>query len=340
MGWVVPHAHMLRPTDIHTDKIINRTASERPVVRCTKCPAEAVTYIRYNGNSLCPMHFTEYVDKRIKKEIRSQLEIGGGKHIAVAISGGKDSAVTLEAMVKILGHRRDIRLSAFTVDEGIVGYRPATMKKVIQLTERLGIEHRVVSFQEEVGTTMDELAPISGDQSPCSYCGVFRRRCMNKAAKELGADIVATGHNLDDTAQSVLMNFMRGDVERLARLGPHLRVQPGLIPRIEPLRLIPEKESYLYALLNQIEFSDDECPYAGGALRNDYRAMIDEMEQKHPGTKFSIVSSYDAIRPMLKDRFPASELKRCACGEPTCNERCMACEMMSRAEACLQKKRT
>jgi uncharacterized protein (TIGR00269 family) len=309
------------------------------VVRCTKCSAEAVTYIRYNGNSLCQEHFSEYVDKRIKKEVRAQLDIGKGKHITVAISGGKDSSVTLVALAKILGDRRDVRLSAFTVDEGIASYRPATLKKVIQLTDRLGIEHHVVSFRDEVGTTMDELAPISGDQSPCSFCGVFRRRCMNKAAKLVGADIVATGHNLDDTAQSVMMNFMRGDVERLARLGPHVHVQPGLIPRIEPLRMIPEKESYLYALLNDIEFSDDECPYAGGALRNDYRAMVDEMEQKHPGTRFSIVASYDAIRPMLKEGFPAADLGRCKCGEPTCNAQCMACEMMDRAHKALDKKK-
>lgn len=307
------------------------------MVRCSKCAAEAVTYIRYNGNSLCQQHFTEYVDKRIKKEIRAQLDIGSGKHIAVAISGGKDSSVTLVALAKVLGDRRDIRLTAFTVDEGIARYRPATMEKVEQLTTRLEIEHHVVSFLDEVGTTMDELAPISADQSPCSFCGVFRRRCMNKAAKMLGADIVATGHNLDDTAQSVMMNFMRGDVERLARLGPHLVVQPGLVPRIEPLRSIPEKESYLYALLNGIEFSDDECPYAGAALRNEYRAMIDDMEEKHPGTKYSIVSSYDAIRPALKDRFRAAVMGRCACGEPTCNRRCMACEMVEKARNALKK---
>ena len=308
------------------------------MIRCTKCSADAVTYIRYNGNSLCQEHFTEYVDKRIKRELRAQLGIGKGKHIAVAISGGKDSSVTLVALAKILGDRRDIKLSAFTVDEGISSYRPITLNKVIHLTDRLEIEHHIISFQDEVGTTMDELAPISDGQSPCSFCGVFRRRCMNKAAKQIGADIVATGHNLDDTAQSVMMNFMRGDVERLARLGPHVHVQPGLIPRIEPLRSIPEKESYLYALLNDIEFSDDECPYAGGALRNDYRAMIDQMEQKHPGTKFSIVASYDAIRPMLKEGFPAADLGRCACGEPTCNEKCMACEMVERAQKALQKK--
>ena len=307
------------------------------MVRCSKCAVEAVTYIRYNGNSLCPEHFTEYVDKRIKREVRAQLDIGPGKHVTVAISGGKDSSVTLYTLAKILGDRRDIRLTAFTVDEGIARYRTATLEKVIQLTSRLGIEHHVVSFRDEVGTTMDELAPISGDQSPCSFCGVFRRRCMNKAAKMLGADVVATGHNLDDTAQSVMMNFKRGDVERLARLGPHQRIQPGLVPRMEPLRLIPEKESYLYALLNGLEFSDDECPYAGGALRNDYRAMIDEMEQKHPGTKFSIVASYDAIRPMLKERFPAANLSLCGCGEPTCNQKCMACEMVERAGKVLEK---
>ena len=58
---------------------------------------------------------------------------------------------------------------------------------------------------------------------------------MNKAARDIDADVLATGHNLDDITQAILMNFTRGDIERLARLGPHSKVQPGLVPRILPL---------------------------------------------------------------------------------------------------------
>ena len=141
------------------------------------------------------------------------------------------------------------------------------------------MEHHVVRFHDTVGIDLDDIGSRKGQRTACAYCGVFRSRCLNLEAKRLGIDVLATGHNLDDTAQSVLMNFMRGDVERLARLGPHKKVQPGLVPRIEPLRLIPEKETYLYALLKGIEFSDAECPYAVDALRNEFREIVDNGEQ-------------------------------------------------------------
>jgi uncharacterized protein (TIGR00269 family) len=298
------------------------------VVRCSKCAEDAITYIRYNGTALCSKHLREFVERRAKKEVRRQLRLDGPKRLGVAVSGGKDSAVALELLSNILGRRRDVEIVAITVDEGISGYRSLTLGAIRSQTARLGIDHRVVRFQDVIGMELDDLGSRKGERTPCSFCGVFRRRCLNLESKRLGVDVLATGHNLDDTAQSILMNFMRGDVERLARLGPHLKVQPGLVPRIEPLRLIPEKETYLYALLKGIEFSDAECPYAADALRNEYREMVDSTESRHPGTRHSIVASYDAIRPSLMSSFPQTELGRCACGEPTCGERCMACELL------------
>ena len=297
-------------------------------MNCIKCPKEAVEYVRYNGSHLCDEHFLEYVERRAKREIRRQVDLDGMSKVAVALSGGKDSSVALFILHQALGQRRDMQLVAITVDEGIEGYRPRTLARAREITKMLGIEHRVISFQEEVGRTMDDIARASAQKGPCSYCGVLRRRCMNKVARDVGADVLATGLNLDDTAQSILMNFTRGDVERLARLGPHVKVQPGLIPRIQPLRSIPEKESYLYALLRQLPFSDDECPYADLALRNEYRAIVDDLEERHTGTKFSIVASYDAIRPSLVERYPQAGLSVCECGEPTCNQRCMSCALL------------
>ncbi|HSV42412.1 MAG TPA: tRNA 2-thiocytidine biosynthesis TtcA family protein, partial [Methanomassiliicoccales archaeon] len=258
---------------------------------CSKCSKSASTFIRYNGTHLCREHFNEYVEKRVKREVRQQLILDGKRRLGVCISGGKDSAVTLELMVKILGQRRDVEICAITVDEGIDGYRPNTLTQAQEQCRRLGVTHHIVTFKEVVGMDLDDMAPFDNERTACSYCGVFRRRCLNQKAKELSVDLLVTGHNLDDTAQSVLMNFTRGDVERLARLGPHLKVQPGLVPRMEPLRTIPEKESMLYAILNGIEHSDEECPYAGEALRNEYRRIIDSLEDGHPGTKHSIVSS-------------------------------------------------
>ncbi len=298
------------------------------MVKCSKCGNKAVTFIRYNGCNLCRDHFIDFVERRVKTEFRRQVDLDRSKNISVALSGGKDSAVTLAILSDVLQSRKDVELSATTIDEGIRGYRKLTLKKARALTRLLDVDHRVVSFEDEFGTTMDSLVKSLDQKSPCTYCGVLRRWCLNRSAREIGANVIATGLNLDDTAQSILMNFTRADVERLARLGPHRKVQPGLIPRIQPLRKIPEKEVYLYAMLRDIPFSDDICPYAEDALRNQYREMVDLMESRSPGTKHSILASYDAILPMLREKYPPASLKVCACGEPTPRDKCMACELL------------
>jgi len=298
------------------------------VVRCSKCGQEAVTFIRYNGTHLCRDHLIEYVRKRVKKEVRSQLTIDSFTVVAVGISGGKDSSVALVLMNEILGDRRDVEIHAITVDEGIQGYRPVSLEKARKLARMLDIEHHVISFAEEFGITLDEIVPNAGDKTPCTYCGVLRRKCLNKKAREIDAGVIATGLNLDDTAQSILMNFTRGDMERLARMGPHMKVQPGLIPRIQPLRTIPEKETYLYALLEGIDFSDETCPYAEPALRNDFREIIDGLEARTPGSRFSILASYDSIAHLLREGFPPAKLQTCACGEPSLGDKCKACELL------------
>jgi len=229
---------------------------------------------------------------------------------------------------KILSERRDLALCAITVDEGIRGYRASSIPIVARNCKSLGIEHIVVSFRELYGTTVDEIASKKRPLSTCSYCGVLRRAAMNKAARDWHATHLATGLNLDDTAQSILMNFSRGDIARLARLGPHRRVQTGLIPRIQPLRAIPESESLLYSILKGLEFHDLECPYAPEAMRNDYRAVVTQLEDRYPGTRHSIVKSYDEMLPALEKSFPPSRLGRCACGEPTVSSRCKACELL------------
>jgi TIGR00269 family protein len=296
---------------------------------CDLCSHDPVTYIRYNGTHLCADHFKKYVQKRVKKEIRRQTDMRSGGTIAVAVSGGKDSMVTLSLIHDVFGDRPDVDIQCITIDEGIKGYRPESIDMVKDLCKELGVKYNEVSFKDSFGITMDEVAPLSGDSSPCTYCGVFRRKLMNDAARKMGAKYLATGLNLDDTAQSIMMNFVRGDVERLARLGPHKKVQPGLIPRIQPLRLIPEKESLLYAIVSGLPYHDGECPYASEALRNQFRATVDDLENRSPGTRFSIVSSYDTLLPMLMNNLPPADLKKCECGEPTLGKQCKACELSS-----------
>jgi uncharacterized protein (TIGR00269 family) len=303
-------------------------------MKCDRCERDAVIFIRYNGEHLCKEHFIDFLEKRVKHEIRKQVNIKKGDRIAVAVSGGKDSSVALYLMKKIFSVRKDVEIIAITVDEGIEGYRDIALKYLSEFVKELGVEHHVYKIKDYIGYSIDEASKIDGELVPCTYCGVFRRKIINMAAKELRANYVATGLNLDDTAQSIVMNMVRGDVERLLRLGPHDLIKEDLIPRIQPLRMIPEKEVLLYAILINIKFYHGECPYASRALRNDFRYCVDLWESRHPGSRHSIISFYDEIKRNLEKNYKNTKLNKCKiCGDPTTSEICKSCELKLRLDA-------
>lgn len=297
-------------------------------MKCSNCNHEAIIFQRYSGLHLCKDHFTESVRKRVHSEFQKQVRLRGGEHVVMAYSGGKDSTLALYFISEILRPMRNVTLSAVLIDEGISGYRDLGIPMAKEFCKDIGVELEIVKMSERLGVTLDEIAEIMRNLSTCAYCGVFRRKLMNNAARDMRADYLATGLNLDDTAQGIIMNIFRGDVEKLARMGPHENIQKGLVPRLQPLRKIPEKESLLFCLQEGLKFYDGECPYAHEAARNRYREMIARMEEEFPGTRYSILSSLDSMKEALRNCFPPAELNQCACGEPTTNQKCKSCQMI------------
>jgi uncharacterized protein (TIGR00269 family) len=251
-------------------------------------------------------------------------------HIAVAVSGGKDSLTLLNLLVTLEDRFPKSRLTAVSVDEGIDGYRDEALNLAHAACQKLGIEQIVVSYRELFGLTTDEIARMELGQTPCSYCGVFRRKAINKAASIVGATKIATAHNLDDEVQTVLLNMLHGDPMRIVRTGPILKDPRGkFLPRIKPLCDVPEKEVVLYAYLRGFEFQSVECPHSHEALRNDIRAFLNQMEQKHPGSKFTLQRTAERLRELFAESLPLSELRECGkCGDPTTHELCEACVML------------
>ena len=296
-------------------------------MKCLRCSKSAVIYQKYSNAHLCKGHFIEDVERKIKRDIRKFKMVGRGEKIAVALSGGKDSIALLYVLHKIFQDRPDLEFMAITIDEGIRGYREQTLEHAIKLTNELGIKHTIRSFDAEFETTMDKLA-AKKEHAACTLCGVLRKNILNKAARELGADKLAIGHNLDDESQTILMNYMRGDIGRLKRRLPGT-IQPGMVPRIKPLRSIPEKEVALYGFLNDLPVSTDECPYASEALRNEIREMINNYEVKHPGTKYSLLGGFEAISQFLRP--PETKIMLCEkCGEPCSEMICKTCRLLGR----------
>ncbi len=297
------------------------------MIKCSKCDRRAVIYQRHSERHLCRRHFIEDFERRVKLAVRKFSMIEKGDRIAIALSGGKDSVTLAYVLKKLYGKRRDVEFLAITIDEGIEGYRPPTVKIAREISKKLDIEHIVVSFEENFGMTLDEMVRL-GDKKPCTYCGVFRKYLLNRTAKEMGATKLATGHNLDDETQTILLNFLNADIERLARLVPQ-RVQKGLVVRIKPFKYVYEKEVVVYGLLHDLPLDFDECPYSHFPVRAAVRDFLYDFENKYPGRKFSVMSSFEKLIPCLREMYPQIELNRCErCGEPTPRRICQACKLL------------
>jgi len=299
-------------------------------VHCSTCDEPAVVDQPYRGGHACRSHFLGSVDDRIRTEFHRQVPRFSEGTIAVALSGGKDSAVALAAAHRYFGRRPSVRLVALTVDEGIEGYRSGTLVAARRLTDRLGVEHRVVRAETELGTTTDRAAAELPDTVPCSFCGVWRRRLLNQAARDAGAEVLVLGFNLDDLAQTVLMNLVRGDLDRIGRMAPHRVRQPGLVPRIAPLAQVPEREVYLYALLTDLPFDHGECPHAGRAARNVFREVVWQLEEAQPGTRQALLRTREQLLDRIAAVGTAGAPGRCrVCGEASSAELCRSCTYLA-----------
>ncbi|MFH0816539.1 MAG: TIGR00269 family protein [Methanobacteriota archaeon] len=303
------------------------------MIPCSRCGRASVTHIRYSGQHLCERHFKEFFERRFARDMRKSVKLRRGATVAVAISGGKDSVTLLRLARKVFHERTGIGIAAIIVDEGIRGYRAEGVRVARRECRRLGVPLKVVKFRELFGRTLDEAALLDPGTIPCTYCGVWRRAALNRAALELGAAKLLLGHNLDDTAESLLMNYVRGDVERMARMGPHDKVQPGLVPRMMPMRSLPEEEVKLYSILEGMRVLERECPYAERAQRGQFVRMLAQLEDASPGTRHAILRGHDSMREALRASFRPADLTECSrCREPGMAATCKACEMVARLE--------
>jgi uncharacterized protein (TIGR00269 family) len=287
------------------------------------CGKNAVIFLHYAKKHLCEKHFLKMFDKRFRKTIREFKMLKKGDRVAVGISGGKDSCALLHSLTQL---SLPIELVAVTIDEGIKGYREKTLLNAKKECEKLDIEHVVFKFKKEAGLTMDEI--VEKDEGiPCSHCGVLRRYLLNKGAREVRATKLATGHNLDDVAQTVMMNIMRNEPSRLARFKDPFIKSSKFVPRIRPFMRTPEKEVAIYAMLKGIELDDKDCPYARFAFRGHVRKMLNETEERYPGTKFRIVNSFLEFEDALRSKYMDTKLTECeSCGEISANKLCMFCK--------------
>ncbi|MDR2967932.1 MAG: TIGR00269 family protein [Methanobacteriaceae archaeon] len=298
---------------------------------CTKCANPKIIIKRkQSGQALCKNCFIENIQKKAIKTIKKENLIDKGDKILVALSGGKDSVATLD-ILNTFKERNIIDLCAVTVDEGIANYREDGIAIARKHTKRLGIEHKVVSFKDSFDTDLDEIMKVPNHRISCSYCGVFRRWIINRAARDFEADKIATGHNLDDEVQAILMNYLEGNIDNLKVIGAKTQSKSPLFrSKIKPLREIPEKEIGLYTIAKDLEIHLAGCPYAQKSFRGEISEIIKNLSKNHPTIMYSTLRGFDKIKIGLKKEYSNDfQFDSCIkCGEPSSNEICRVCTFL------------
>lgn len=328
-------------------------------MECDKCGDPAVLHAEYSGLHLCERHFFRSVEKRVKRRIREDALISENvspddpETWVIGLSGGKDSVVLTHLLYDTFAKDPRIELVALTIHEGIEGYRDASVDACLELTEEMGIRHEIVAYEEEFDLEMDDVAESDPENmAPCAYCGVFRRDILSRYADEFGADKLLTGHNLDDEAQTALMNVLEGDVSQIAKhfdasLGPFEHTggddrqtrteSDAFVPRAKPLRDVPEKEVALFAHLKELPVHMAECPHASEAYRGEIQRLLLELEENHPGTRHSIMAGYEDLAGIAAEQYrqgsqpDTTDCERC--GAATTNRLCRKCQLVESIHA-------
>lgn len=304
-------------------------------MRCTKCKGHAWVDIPRHHAAYCDTCFVQFFHRQVSRAIDEADMFGPNDSVLVAISGGKDSLALWDALLS-LGHAA----TGLYVDLGIGEYSALSHEKAQSFASSVGADLLVVDLKAQYGLRIGEIKGATG-RTPCSACGLAKRHVFNKHALDLGFAVIATGHNLDDEAATLLGNLLRWQTGYLARQEPALRASSsGLVKKVKPLYRLAERETAAYAVIRGLDYVVEECPNAAGASSLAYKEALNLLEERSPGTKQAFY--WEFLRKRRR-HFEAEEpvtLGPCQqCGEPTTARLCAFCRLVKEVESRMARRR-
>eukprot|EP00461_Guttulinopsis_vulgaris_P002070 UN02071 len=301
---------------------------------CEYCGVNKPQVIRpKTGDKVCKDCFCFAFEEEVHYTCISNNLFKPGMRVVLGASGGKDSTVLAHVMTTInKRHNYGLDLLLLSIDEGIQGYRDDSLETVKRNQEQYQLPLKIVSYAELYnGWTMDKIVRAIGNKNNCTFCGVFRRQALDRGAQLLGADMLLTGHNCDDLAETVLLNVLRGDLQRAGRCVNIITGKGSALPRAKPLKYSYEKEIVMYAFLLKLDYFATECKYAPFAFRGFAREYIKELERIRPR---SIVDMVVAAEHFQLPTAQSTIAKKCeTCGYLCAQKQCKACQFLEALEA-------
>jgi tRNA 2-thiocytidine biosynthesis protein TtcA len=214
----------------------------------------------------------------------------------VAMSGGKDS-YALCVLLAALRERApiDFELVAVHLDQGQPGYDGAPLEAWLAARD---MPYKVL--HENTYAVVTDKVPEG--KTYCSLCARLRRGILYRAAADLGCNKIALGHHRDDALETLLLNLFFGG--KLASMPPKLTTDDGRFQVIRPLAYVAESD--LIAFAEARRFPILPCKLCGSqedAQRKQMKAMLTELERKHPTLRQTMLAAMGNVNPShLYDR--------------------------------------
>lgn len=318
-------------------------------MKCKKCGEKASVNMRQHRMALCKEHFLQWIPEQTERFIKKYDMFKRDEKILVAVSGGKDSLSLWDILVR-LGYQADGLYLGLGIDTSTslsagsgVGYSDESHRLTDEFARRNNLKLHVVDIEKEYGHSIPALSEISfrGHGKPCSVCGLAKRHEMNRIARDLGYDVLATGHNLDDEAAVLFGNTLHWEADYLLRQAPVLPGADGLARKVKPLCRFYEREMTAYAIARGIEYIYEECPFAEGATQTFYKETLNQLENVRPGSKLIFYLRFLEAKQngglFIQKTLEQAHLHPCErCGQPTsAPELCSFCRMLEKANVAI-----
>ena len=301
-------------------------------MKCRTCGTKAVINMRQHKLALCKRHFLEWIPAQTERFIKKYEMFTRYQKILLAVSGGKDSLSLWDILIN-LGYQVDGLYISLGI-EGEGGYSDISRQMCEKFSLERNLKLHVVDVHQEYGETIPQIAQRTrrGKNKTCSVCGLTKRHVMNQICRINNYDVLVTGHNLDDEAAVLFGNTLHWAGEFLVRQAPVLPEAPGFSKKAKPLCRFYEKEMAAYAILSEIKYIYEECPYSIGSTSIYYKQQLNQLEHNNPGEKLRFYLHFLKAKEnglFAKTDAVTQNLHLCLnCGQPTSADGiCTFCRM-------------
>lgn len=212
----------------------------------------------------------------IRQAVDQYEMIEEGDHIAIGISGGKDSLTLLWGLAHLQKfYPKHFSLSAITVDMGI---DTMNLEPIKALCQEIQVPYEIVPT--EIGKILFD---IRKETNPCSLCSKLRKGALNNKALEMGCNKIAYAHHKDDLIETAMMSLLYEG--RFYAFSPVTHLDRTDLTVIRPLMFVSEADVKGFRNKYQLPVCKNPCPMDGHTRREYVKNLIHTLNMENPGVK-------------------------------------------------------